>query len=157
MVLHRSNPGADMRWLGIFLSVRGRIDRRSFWTSVAVLGLIAAALQLLGPPGRLSALLLAVPFICLLAKRLHDLGRSGWFSAFPCALAAAGALVLRLTEEGPGVPEDVTFGGVLAALAFAVVGLVFVVRIGLGKPDPDPNIYGALLSPPSEEQSREAA
>ena len=146
-----------MRWLGVFSSARGRIDRRTFWAGVVVLAIFTAALQFLGPIGRLSSLVLTAPLICLLSKRLHDLGRSGWFSAIPCGLAAASALVLNLTADGPGVPEDVIFGGFLAASAFAVVGLVFIVRIGLGKRDPDPNAYGALLTTRSEDESREAA
>lgn len=69
----------------IFFSFRGRIRRATFWWSTVCLWIIFVALFVLleAKTGRGSTLIL-YPFIfwsflAILAKRYHDLGRSGWW------------------------------------------------------------------------------
>ncbi|MFI4913827.1 MAG: DUF805 domain-containing protein [Steroidobacterales bacterium] len=77
-----------MRLAWLFLSLRGRMDRRNFWLSQLALtlcGCILAALYLiygsfnLERAERLLTLTLAWPMIATQAKRWHDLDRSGWW------------------------------------------------------------------------------
>lgn len=73
----------------LFLSAEGRIARSTFWLAVGLLvavlagwdaGVHGAARAWLGGPVKL---LLFVSGACVLAKRLHDRDRAGWWSAAP--------------------------------------------------------------------------
>lgn len=74
-------------WRELFLSARGRISRTPFWIGVAVLFAGLALYEaLVGPVVHwITDILVYPPAIyvgaCVLSKRLHDRGRSGWWAA----------------------------------------------------------------------------
>lgn len=143
--------------MGVFFSARGKLDRRTFWAGSLLLAALWGALQLLETAGQTLALLLVIPQVCLFSKRLHDLGKSGWFTGVPCGLALLGGLVLALTRQSSVAPSDLSFGGALAAAGCWLVGVLFFVRVGLAEPDMDPKAYGAPPTTASDADSRQAA
>jgi len=84
----------------LFLNSTGRIGRIRFVAGAACLiGAWVAADMLLRTPGWLHALIAAVLLycgFCILSQRLHDRGRSGWWSG-PILLAFALAWPQPLT------------------------------------------------------------
>lgn len=79
------NPKID--WINLFLSAEGRIRQTPFIIGAAVLLLVLALYESLvsGPLQFLTGWVVYPALLfggaCLLSKRLHDRGRSGWWSA----------------------------------------------------------------------------
>jgi len=79
--------GGQLDWVELFFSSAGRLARGPFLVAAAVLIAIAALYEsLMGPTlhwltGWLIYPLLIFCAACLLSKRLHDRGRSGWIAA----------------------------------------------------------------------------
>src|SRR4051794_40639013 len=84
-----------MDWRTLFLSADGRIGVKDFWIGALVLvvaGMLALPLHIFAP---VVWLLLMFGWVCVIAKRLHDFGKSGWLMLLPLALAMiAGLLAL---------------------------------------------------------------
>lgn len=78
---------AQLDWMELFFSSAGRIARGPFLIAMAVLFVILAVYEAVtGPTLRLltgwlvySALVFSAA--CVLSKRLHDRGRTGWLAA----------------------------------------------------------------------------
>jgi uncharacterized membrane protein YhaH (DUF805 family) len=74
-------------WRNLFLSAQGRCARTPFWIGVAVLFSVLAVYEAVsGPTLRLLTFWFVYPALlgsasCVLSKRLHDRGRSGWWAA----------------------------------------------------------------------------
>ena len=74
-------------WRELFLSAEGRIARAAFLIGAAVLIAITALYEALVSPlvhwltGLIVYTALLYAGACLLSKRLHDRGRSGWWAA----------------------------------------------------------------------------
>lgn len=87
----------------LFLNSTGRIGRVRFVAGAACLiGVWVAANALLRTPGWINALIAAALLysgFCILSQRLHDRGRSGWWSG-PILLAFALAWPQPLTLLG---------------------------------------------------------
>jgi len=98
-ILHKVNPA---NLLYVLFSFQGRISRREWWLGAFVILAVTLALVVVGMSmddefrgavsthrrffsaldsvtGRLS-LLLGIPSTAVYVKRLHDLGRSGWWT-----------------------------------------------------------------------------
>lgn len=116
----------------LFFSAEGRIGRATLWAAGGLsLGLLAAFEY--GWPGPMRGwaagpvkLTLFVAGACLLAKRLHDRGRAGWWSAFPLL-----ALIFAW-------PRPAGWGGWLAT----AVLLIAAVDLLLGPGEPRFNRFG---------------
>jgi uncharacterized membrane protein YhaH (DUF805 family) len=94
--------------LSQYATFRGRATRAEFWWFFLLLALViavgalvdralgtAVAVQVLSLP-------LLLPFIAVGVRRLHDIGRSGWW--YLVAFVPAGALLLYVFWVLPGKP-----------------------------------------------------
>jgi uncharacterized membrane protein YhaH (DUF805 family) len=79
--------GGLIDWRELFLSPHGRTARAPFWIGAAALFIVSAIYEAVaGPTLRLLTFWLVYPALlasgaCVLSKRLHDRGRSGWWAA----------------------------------------------------------------------------
>jgi uncharacterized membrane protein YhaH (DUF805 family) len=124
-------------WKTLFISAEGRLTRFQFWIAAAILLAIMAAYEALvsgasalhwitGWPIYLAALFFGT---CVLSKRFHDRGRSGWFAA-PVLFALIGVWT------GFNSPADTVF---LIILIWAIVELaVLTGEAGANRFGPSP-------------------
>ena len=133
-------------WFQSLWSFRGRNGRARYWSvfvaSLAMLmgvsGLITAATGQGEPDIVLSLLALPIMIACLVAswfnavKRLHDLGRSGWWLLPIIFVIAPFSL---LSNAGGGL-------GALAAMIAAALDLILIVVLGAVPGQPGPNRFG---------------
>jgi uncharacterized membrane protein YhaH (DUF805 family) len=133
-----------MSWKSIFFSAKGRIRRSDFWIAWLLITILSAVLGLFGLVGDLAAVLLVYPQVCLFSGRLHDLGRSGWFTALPAGLGAAGGVTAGflepLREAGAGGP--LLLVGSMVVVVCMIAALVLFLRTGLARGQAEANVYG---------------
>lgn len=126
-----------------YLRFSGRARRPEFWWFV-LFGMLAAALSSAlevalglgtveqgGPVSLAVSLALIAPTMAVSWRRLHDVGRSGWWALAPYGLAAAaGALALA----GAGAPTAEALSGFLGLCALAAFALLLFWFIRPGEP-----------------------
>lgn len=106
-------------WAELFFSSTGRVSRAPFLIAAAVLIAIASVYEAMLPPtlhwltGWFVYPALLFSACCVLSKRLHDRGRSGWIAAI---------IVLALIIAWPGPAGFIDFVACLVIL-WAVVEL----------------------------------
>ena len=61
------------------LNFKGRSSRSEYWWGFLFNSLLSSALNLVPLVGGLLSLVLVVPGLALTVRRLHDIGKSGWF------------------------------------------------------------------------------
>lgn len=157
------------------LSFRGRANRMEFW-SLHIAGFILIFFALMIPipgdlfPGVLVGMLVFLIFsISVSVRRLHDIGRSGWwifwgFASFAVPLAiwwvswasslfatvAAAAAIfflfpivgIFLAASGPGVIDSEIFRGLILASMPGIVMTIIITVMCLTDSDPETNQYG---------------
>ncbi len=72
-----------MNWVTLFFNPEGRINRTHFWLGWLVLfgaGLLVGWIPAIG---QIAVLLSLYCHVCVYSKRLHDMGRTGWFQIIP--------------------------------------------------------------------------
>jgi len=136
--------------VSLFLRADGRLGRAPFWIGVAALVLSGAVLSFVPVIGGAAGLVMLWPWYCLLAKRLHDTGRSGRLAAValvPMALGAALALLTTLALAGGplmGLLLPVLgLSGLVVVLA-SLFALAFVIWLGLAPGEASANRWGAV-------------
>lgn len=141
-----------MNWLPLFLSLDGRIGRKDFCIGAVALiavGVLANLLPIVGP---LLSLALIVPWTCLLVKRLHDFGRSGWLvliAIVPAAGSAALGLFTTLAASNAATMGAAFAGAGLTLVVSSValiVSLGFLIWVGAKPGDLQPNAYGSAAT-----------
>lgn len=158
-----------MDWKSLFFSADGRIGRGEFWIGWLVLlgvNVVAGWIPLLG---WVLVLVSIYCSICIYAKRLHDMGKSGWLQLIPIAICfvAGGFAVISIGFGAAmaalsGASDDMVTGaalsglgmGVLGLAVSALVGLAFLLWVGLSSGEPGPNRYG---EPPAKSAVAPAA
>lgn len=128
-----AEPGGPFGWF------KGRAGRREFWTHVAILFVVSFALSYLPPflrlrPGGLVALLQISPTVVVMIlqiRRVHDLGRSGWW-----AVAATVAPIVLI------VPVMTVASLEVASITGVIFELLLLVGIGSPPGDPEENRFG---------------
>lgn len=162
----------SMNWGNLFFSAYGRIGRSNFWLAWAML-LFGGLLVMVVPGVNLIAwAVLIYCGICIRSKRLHDMGRSGWWQVAPVAaylavtamaviyglIVAAAAIGAETSISAGGAAPFITIVGVggvaiaLAAMAAWMFEIGFLLWIGISEPDPFDNPYGPapdLPEPPA--------
>ena len=99
---------AYLKMLANFSDFKGRTDRKSFWLAVLCQIIISAILGfVLGLLGKFGAILLwiislvlCVPMLAMAVRRLHDIGKSGWWSLLGCNLIGMIVLIVWLSRAG---------------------------------------------------------
>ncbi|MDZ4112936.1 MAG: DUF805 domain-containing protein [Brevundimonas sp.] len=137
-----------MNWFPLFLSLDGRIGRKDFWVGAVALigvGILANLLPIVGP---LVSLVLIAPWTCLLVKRLHDFGRSGWLVLIALVPAAGSAVLGVFTALAASnvATMGAAFAGagltLVASSVALIVSLGFLIWVGAKPGDLQPNAYG---------------
>lgn len=148
-----------MNWANLFFSPEGRIGRGQFWIAFLILFIAHTFVHFVPVVGSAFA---AYVHVCVYSKRLHDMGRSGWWQIIPAAIIAVLAAAALLMggyglvmavlsgKIGAAMGFVVAFGGflILAALAF-FVHLIFTLWVGLTAGEPGDNPYGPPPAPVS--------
>ena len=141
----------------------GRAGRREFWLFMLVhfiLILITSILDRLllgdytgdtgGPINGIYSLATIVPALALGARRLHDIGRTGWLQALVAFWPLAGVFGFWVgaLESGGSSDEALVVPGILALISVivAVIGSIILIIFAIKKGDDEDNAYG----PPGE-------
>jgi uncharacterized membrane protein YhaH (DUF805 family) len=142
-----------MDWKSLFFTADGRIGRQAFWIGwLMLLGvhMVAGWVPLIGWALALAALFASV---CLYTKRLHDMGRTGWWQVLPIVLGPVliigsamsigfGALLADLTNIGDAWALA-GVGGLFVSLAIAFVVMIgFTLWVGTAEGQLGENRYG---------------
>jgi uncharacterized membrane protein YhaH (DUF805 family) len=128
---------AEPKARGFGAWIAGRARRREYWLWITPLLLAATALELLVSP--FASLLVAPPLLCAMIRRLHDLGRSGWFAPIINVVTNALSFVLVLVIGAEG-------GTLLAFLCY----LAALAVLGALPGEARVNEYGPLPGPEGE-------
>jgi len=116
-VLNLPFVNAWLKMLANFSDFKGRSSRADYWWAVVgnliisiVLGLIGGLLGSFGSVlVTLISLVLAVPGIALTVRRLHDIGKSGWF-VFISLVPLVGVILLIVWLAKVGDEDDNQYG-----------------------------------------------
>jgi len=146
-----------MDWKTLFFTADGRIGRSSFWIAWLVLLGVNVVLGWIPLLGWFLSLATIYCFVCIYAKRLHDMGKSGWLQIVPMlitfALPVVGlfafggmAIGAGLADQGEAATAATVLGGlggflITLCLAF-VVGLGFLIWVGASNGQSGDNKYG---------------
>lgn len=145
-------------WQKLFLSFDGRIRRSHFWVGWLVILGVSVVLGWIPVLGSLIAIALLWPYLAISVKRLHDMGRSGWLVLAPFGISII-CMVVGFGIMGAGIfaaasssgYNDAAGLGVLAAMGpalllfsiSALVGLAFLLWVGLSESQPGENRFGS--------------
>ena len=155
-----------MRWIASLFSSNGRLAPTGFWVGFLALSAVGLAALTVPRVGALLWLAMLYPWTCLYARRLHDLGRSGWFQLVAWAVNLAlmviaivligGALVTGFSE-----PQGMmlalteiagTMGGITLTAGLGIFNLVWLVWLGTASGERDANRFGP--APPTADERR---
>lgn len=100
-----------------YINFGGRISRYQFWMVVLYAVLIGTVLDIIFPIlGYVYAIALAIPFVCMMIRRLHDFDVSGWWLIAMAVVATfvpiLGFLMVLLVFAISGDKAANTYGAV---------------------------------------------
>ena len=113
---------------GVFWWLKGRSGRREYWTHFAVLLAVSVLLGRAPPIVQISP---TVVLMFLQIRRVHDLGRSGWWAV----AATVAPIVLIVPVMRVASLEVATITGV-------ILELLLIAAIGVPPGDADDNRFG---------------
>jgi len=125
-----------MSYEALFANPTGRTSRAAFLPALITL-LAAAALYFFLVKGRNGEWVLTTllfPAAVLHARRLHDMGQTGWLLLLP-GIPAVSAIWMHLYDRYPGQQSAVAWTAVVLSAGFILWGL-------LGKGQPRANRFG---------------
>jgi len=137
------------------LSFNGRLRRQHFWISWLILlgaGVVLGWIPILGA---LLSIAMIWPNLAITVKRLHDMGKSGWFAVIPWVanivgfimiIGAVGTAVITnpqaFESEDPSVALSM-LGSMMGGLSIMLlVGLGFLLWIGISDSQKGDNKFG---------------
>ena len=146
-----------------YAQFNGRAGRREFWLFMLVHYILIVITSILdrlllgdfssnsgGLIGGIYGLVTIVPALALGARRLHDIGRTGWWQALVVFWPLTGVFGFWVAalDEGGSSAEALALPGILALISLiaAVTGLIILLVFAVRKGDDGDNAYG----PPGE-------
>ena len=137
----------------MFAYLNGRSSRGEYWIGIALLLLVGVGLALANISGASAATTFL--WILIWARRLHDIGKSGWVILIPMGLMIAVSIaafalggdelvnVMRYTQTNSG---EISERGAYLFLAFVGVLLLvqggFTIWLGVKAGEPGSNRFG---------------
>jgi len=137
----------------VFAYLNGRSSRGEYWIGIALLLLVGVGLALANISGASAATTFL--WILIWARRLHDIGKSGWVILIPMGLMIAVSIaafalggdelvnVMRYTQTNSG---EISERGAYLFLAFVGVLLLvqggFTIWLGVKAGEPGSNRFG---------------
>ncbi len=118
-------------WIG------GRANRKEYWIWVAPLFAIAVILEVVGIPG--GGLATGLPMLFIWIRRLHDLGRSGWWAP---AINVVTNVTSLLGLAFPSLAASAMVGGLFYIAALVALGSL--------RGQPAANAYGPPTGRPAD-------
>ena len=143
-----------MDWKSLFFSAEGRIGRQAFWIGWLVLLGVQVVAGWIPVIGHALGLVALFAWVCLCTKRLHDMGRSGWWQLVPVILgpvlvvgSALSIGVSAILGEIANIDTDwaamAGVGGLLASIAIAFfTAAAFTLWVGVSQGQAGENRYG---------------
>jgi uncharacterized membrane protein YhaH (DUF805 family) len=125
--LSLGESGQALTWDTLFVHSQGRTSREHFIPALIPLAIVVWWYAQAGPNvyPQWSLLVLLFPAIVLLARRLHDMGHSGWLLVVPAVLTvAAMAIWDHRLELGAQLNFAVPLAALLVFVAFALWGCI---------------------------------
>ena len=143
-----------MDWKSLFFTAEGRIGRQAFWIGwLMLLGahVVAGWIPLIG---QVIGLIAVFAWVCLCSKRLHDMGRSGWWQVLPIVLGPVliigsamsigfSAILGEITNSDTDWATLAGVGGLLVSVAIAFIAVAaFTLWVGISEGQHGENQYG---------------
>jgi len=137
------------------LSFNGRLRRQHFWISWLILLGVSVVLGWIPILGGLISLALIWPNLAITVKRLHDMGKTGWFVLIPVAGVIVGTIMIfgavgtaimanaqAFESEDPAAVLAM-LGSMMGGIAvMGLVGLAFLLWVGIVDSQKGDNKYG---------------
>jgi len=124
-----------MDWTKLFFSPEGRIGRQAYWIGWLVL---LGVNSLLGWTV-IAPLVAFYCWICISAKRFHDMGKSGWLAAIPIGISVVACFSLFpiigaaiFAGASGGGSDEATAAAVLSAVGGSLLVLTAAFFVSLG-------------------------
>ena len=128
----------------------GRSGRQEFWVRFLIINMAIAvggfAIGIVGLPAAIMGLLTLPLWLYIAARRLHDLGLSGWFGLIPFG----GGILISLATSLLPIPTEVAVP--LVTFGPAAITLPVVLWLGCVRGQPEANRFGP---PPGQESPAE--
>ena len=122
---------------GLGAWIAGRARRREYWAWVAPLVAVGIALEVASVPG--ANLIVGLPLLFIWIRRLHDMGRSGWF-----------APLINVANNAFSFVVILALGAEAGAIVASLVYMALLVAMGAVPGQRTPNRYGPPPGPPSK-------
>ena len=149
------DTGGGYDFASAMFSFNGRLRRQHFWISWLILfgaGLVLGWIPIIGA---LISIVMIWPNIAITVKRLHDMGKTGWFAVIPYVamvigfimiIGAAGTAIFTnpqaFESEDPSVALSM-LGSMMGGFAvMGLVGLGFLLWIGITDSQRGDNKFG---------------
>jgi uncharacterized membrane protein YhaH (DUF805 family)/uncharacterized membrane protein YphA (DoxX/SURF4 family) len=138
LTLGESDPRTS--WNATFVQAGGRTSRGHFLAAIVPLVLAALWYVNRGPSVDVApwgVLVLVYPAAVLLVRRLHDMGRAGWWAALPMVLIVLAMLIWAdRIQLGAQLDAAVPYAALIVFAGFAAWG-------GIAKGQAEANTFGA--------------
>jgi uncharacterized membrane protein YhaH (DUF805 family)/uncharacterized membrane protein YphA (DoxX/SURF4 family) len=134
--------GHAMTWNTLFVDHKGRTSREHFMAAVIPLAFVVWYYTRSGPDqyGLWGVLVLLFPAVVLHARRLHDMGHSGWLLLVPAGLTIVSMAIWdHLLDFGPQLNFGVPLATAIIFVAFALWGCI-------GKSQAESNSFGPSVT-----------